>query len=364
MKKYTLIAGSVCVALLLGIEGLASNFPETSPDKKSGEVFKNLKVLNNTPSDLLLPSMQFITSSLGVSCEYCHVENAFDKDDKKTKQTARKMMQMVKEINSQQFQGKQEITCYSCHRGNPTPLAIPLITDAPQRLSGQAISDVSQGSQNEISPTDVIAKYVNARGGASAIASLASLEEQGTFQADSLEFPIEVYETKSARIATVIHFPGSDRLTVFDGTSGSIALPGRPARAMTPGEADAARIDTALLFVANLSTIFSEIKVSGTSKVGTEDAVVLSGQRHGLPPVEMYFDASSGLLLRMVHYSQSPLGLNPTQTDYFDYRDSEGVKIPYHWTSATPTGHFSVQIQSARANVEIPGKVFSISTSQ
>lgn len=72
----------------------AAEWPATSADKKSGEVFKNLKVLNNTPSDLLLPSMQFITSSLGVHCDYCHAENAFDKDDKRPKQTARQMMRM------------------------------------------------------------------------------------------------------------------------------------------------------------------------------------------------------------------------------------------------------------------------------
>ena len=76
---------------LLGIGGATGEVPATSApkkassEKKSGEVFKNLKVLNETPSDLLLPSMQFMSSSLGVHCEFCHVENAFEKDDKKPK---------------------------------------------------------------------------------------------------------------------------------------------------------------------------------------------------------------------------------------------------------------------------------------
>jgi len=353
------MAGLLCLAVLLGISGVAGESSRINPRKKSADVFKNLKVLNNTPADLLLPSMQFITSSLGVSCEYCHVENAFDRDDKKPKTTARQMMEMVNELNNK-FEGKQDITCYSCHRGSPRPLTVPVIAAATPRLLSEPVSDVPRESASQISPADVIAKYIQARGGAGAIASLVSLEERGTFESGSHEFPIEVYETKSARSATVIHFPGADRVTVFDGVSGSIALPGSPRRAMSPGEADATRTDSDLQFALDLNRIFPEIKLAGTSKVGTEDTVVLSGQRPSLPAVEMYFDVSSGLLLRTVHYSPSALGLNPMQIDYSDYRETEGVKIPFHWSSATPTGRFSVQIESVRANTDIPQRVFSI----
>src|SRR5437867_3584913 len=63
----------------------AQERPTPSPDKKASEFFKNITVLKGIPSDQLIPSMQFMTSSMGVQCEYCHVENAFDKDDKKPK---------------------------------------------------------------------------------------------------------------------------------------------------------------------------------------------------------------------------------------------------------------------------------------
>lgn len=362
------VIGSLWLPILLAIVGAAGEGPVTilqkiSPDRKSGEVFKNLKVLNNTPSDLLLPSMQFITSSLGVSCEYCHVENAFDKDDKKPKNTARQMMQMVNEINSK-FQGKQEVTCYSCHRGTPKPLTVPSVAGVTTRLLSQPVPPVQQEPPNQPPPRDVIAKYAKARGGASAIASVASLEENGKFESDALSFAIDVYATRSGRSANVIHFPGVDRITVFNGTSGLIAVPGRPTRAMTPGEADAARLDIDLQFAPDLNKVFPEIKLTGISKVGTVAAFDLIGKRPGLPPVEMYFGLGSGLLLRTVQYSPSALGLNPTQTDYSDYRDASGVKIPFHWISATPTGRLSVQIEAVRTNVEIPEKVFSIPPAQ
>lgn len=359
-KNSSLIhsAAVLCVATLVGITVAAAQPPVPSPDKKSAEVFKNLKVLNNTPSDLLLPSMEFITSSLGVHCEYCHVEKAFEKDDKKPKQTAREMMRMVQQINNTTFQGKQEVTCYSCHRGSPKPLTIPVIAKAPPRLLSDA-ADNSSTSASQPSPSDVISKYIAARGGANAFVGVTSLEERGTFESESQKFRTEVYVTRSGRSASVIHLPGADRVTAFDGTSGWLSFPGRPARPLAQAETDAIRLEADLEFGLDLNTIFPEIKFAGLSKIGTAEAVMLSGQRPGLPPVELYFDKASGLLLRTVYYSPSALGLNPTQTDYSDYRRIGTVKVPFHWTSSTPTGRFNIQIATVRANVSIPYNIFS-----
>ena len=357
--SYLRTAGFLWLTLSLAH---AAEWPATNADKKSGEVFKNLKVLNDAPSDLLLPSMQFITSSLGVHCEYCHVENAFDKDEKRPKQTARQMMRMVEEINKAQFKNQQKVTCYTCHRGSPKPLAVPVIASTPPQLLSESASDNVPVIPGQPSPAVVITKFLTALGGADAIASLNSLQETGTFHSDARAFPIELYVSRPGRSAARIHFPGADRITVFDGTSGSIAQPGHPSRPMTSAEVDAARMDSDLQFPLNINKVFSDLKVTGTTRLGSEKVVVLSGERPGLPPVEMYFGKTTGLLLRIVRYLPSALGLNPAQTDYSDYRKiSAGVKIPFQWTSATPTGRFTVEIRTARANVSVPEALFSVS---
>ena len=63
------------------------------------QVFKNVKVLKGIPASELIPAMQFITASLGVKCDHCHAEGHFDSDEKKPKETARKMMAMMFAIN-------------------------------------------------------------------------------------------------------------------------------------------------------------------------------------------------------------------------------------------------------------------------
>jgi len=88
------------------------------------KVFKNIQVLKGHPADQIYPTMQFINESLGVSCEYCHDINAYEKDDKKPKQAARRMIRIQNAINKDHFGGRLKVTCYSCHRGS---------VDVPQR---------------------------------------------------------------------------------------------------------------------------------------------------------------------------------------------------------------------------------------
>jgi hypothetical protein len=106
----TLVAALVVICgLALGASQEHAQTPTTPPagaaPKTAEQAFKNIQVLKGTPADELQPAMQFISNSLGVECSFCHVQNAFDKDDKKTKQTARKMIEMQMAINKDHFNG-------------------------------------------------------------------------------------------------------------------------------------------------------------------------------------------------------------------------------------------------------------------
>src|SRR5260370_12144925 len=103
--------------------------PAAPGTKLAEEEFKNIQAMKGIPAEQVIPSMQFIVASLGVECEYCHVAHANEKDDKKPKVTARKMINMMIAINKDNFEGKREVTCYSCHRGSARPIGTPIITD-------------------------------------------------------------------------------------------------------------------------------------------------------------------------------------------------------------------------------------------
>jgi hypothetical protein len=105
--------------------------------------------------------------------------------------------------------------------------------------------------------------------------------------------------------------------------------------------------------------MFSEMKVRGTEKIGDHDAYLVVGQRDGKTPIRLYFDEQSGLLVRMVRFGETALGRLPTQIDYADYRDTDGVKIPYRWTLARPSGRFTIQISEVKQNVPVDDAKFA-----
>ena len=60
----------------------------------------------------------------------------------------------------------------------------------------------------------------------------------------------------------------------------------------------------------------------------------------------------------MIRYAETPVGRNPTQIDYADYRETGGVKIPYQWTLTRPNGSFTIQVDKVEQNVPIDEKLF------
>jgi hypothetical protein len=102
----------------------ASWDPPQAP-KPAEQVYKNIQVMKGVPAPRLMGAMQFFSKSLGVECAYCHVPNEFDKDDKPAKNTARKMLTMVHQINGDNFPQNQTVSCWMCHRGNAKPEAFP-----------------------------------------------------------------------------------------------------------------------------------------------------------------------------------------------------------------------------------------------
>jgi photosynthetic reaction center cytochrome c subunit len=365
--QVRLTAGlALACAFLLGgmtLRGQTSPIqPATSKPGTTEEAYKNIQVLKGLPAEQLIPAMQFITSSLGVECSFCHVEGAFEKDDKKPKQVARKMMQMMFAINQQNFEGKREVTCYSCHRGSAHPVATPIITEAGtltalanlQNDDGHAPAPPA-GPQ----PEQIFARYLDALGGAPAIEKLTSRVEKGTINLSGRQFPIDIFSKVPDKRVSIIHLPNGDNITAYAGASGWTLAPNRLVHDIPASEVASSRAEADLQLPLHLEQLFSELRMGKPEKIGDRDVYVVSGLNGGEPAAKFYFDQRSRLLLRVLRYADSPLGRNPTQVDYADYRDQNGVKVPFQRTIARPNSRFSIQIEEAHDNVPVDDAKFA-----
>jgi photosynthetic reaction center cytochrome c subunit len=359
----------VCVVILFLLRlpiVIAQESPPSMEGKTAGEYYKNIRVLKEIPASELIVSMQFISSSLGVECDFCHVERQFDKDDKKPKEIARKMIQMQFAINQTNFDGEREVTCNTCHRGTTHPQAVPAVAQVGGGPASMEPDDHDTSHEGEMdrakwaSGAPLLSKYIEAVGGKPALDKITSRVEKGSaILPGGRSVPVNIYSKPPDARVSVMHMQGGDSVTAVNGNAGWLASPNRPPREMSVSDREAAELDAAAFYPEQLRQMFSDFKLQPNSeKVADQQASVVIATAAGQPPVKLYFDASTGLLLRMMHFTDSVLGLNPVQVDFADYRAAGGVKTPYRWTIARPSGAFTIQLSEVQDNVPIDEKLF------
>ena len=331
----------------------AAQLLQAQADGKTAEqVFKNITQLKGTPADQLAPAMQFIASSLGVECTFCHVQGKMEADDKPAKKTARQMMAMAAAINQANFGGRQQITCYSCHHGISHPASMPAVLESDAGMRPVAAPAAAPAGA---APTvdAILAKYVEALGGADAIRKVTSRVMKGVIVTGGAQTPIELFTKAPNQRISISHTGNSDSFTAFDGTAGWMGSTGRPAREMTVAESAAAGLDAEFYPALRLKEIYPQLRRARPEEIRGVECEVLTGSAPGHPAVRLYFEQTTGLLLRMVRYADTPMGRMPTQIDYADYKDAGGAKAAYRWTLSRPNGRFTIQITEMKANVPI-----------
>jgi hypothetical protein len=351
----------------------ASAAPQSSPGesgKTAEQVYKNIEILKGVPAGQVIPAMQFITASLGVECSYCHVEGHLEKDDKKPKQVARDMMQMMFALNKNNFAGHREVTCYSCHRGAPNPLPIPLVAGESQPTTaatsaGPAAADANADSAAPKLPANLptvsqlLENYVRALGGSAAIEKITTRVEKGSTTFHGQSQTVEIFTQSPDKQSIVRHLPGGENGTTFDGQSGWSSAPGRPPREMHDADIAAARMDADLQFPLHIQQLFPELRLEHPEKIADRDTYLLVANREGQPPVKLYFDEQSSLLVRMIRHAETPLGRNPTQIDYADYRGEDGVQVPFQVTTSQPGNTSAIQFETVQQNIPIDPAKFA-----
>jgi hypothetical protein len=313
-------------------------------DKPVEQVQKNIQVLKGMPSSQLLPVMHFMRTSLGVRCDYCHVaENGkYWMDDKPAKQTARKMLQMVFEINKANFEGKAVVTCNTCHRGSTKPLPIPPIGQGAFTNTTFADPD-SKPTPGLPTADQLFDKYLRALGGRPAVDEIKTrltkvtllrpkLVNSGTPRAAILNrgetWTMETFQKAPDKYLAVITTPQGVIYQGFNGSVGWTRTPGGT-REMNSGEVARIKRQADLSKDLKLKDQYSRMSVTGAEKIGDREAYVVEAMSLDQKIEKLFFDTESGLLLRRTVFTETKLGLDPEQTDYEDYRAVDGIRLPF-----------------------------------
>ena len=332
MRKFLVFVATMSTVMALTLAAALVGYAQAvqTEGKTAEQAFKNIKVMNGTPADQVIVSMHLIRGALGVDCEFCHEEKDRAADTKKEKETARSMMRMVNELNKNNFEGKQEVTCYTCHRGSPIPattLALPLVSK----------SIVSDALPQLPSVDQILAKYVQALGGEQAIRKVSSRVITGTQTVPTgpggtVPYPATLQRSEKAP-NLVVNTYRTPTYTISDGFDGTKAwTQDLKGRVTEPGPVDQmrARRDADFYLPLDLKQAYPKMQVEGVDNVNSHEVYVVAAQPQGDREERLYFDIQTGLLVRRWSSLPTTVGAAPFQVDYDDYRDTgSGVRFPF-----------------------------------
>jgi photosynthetic reaction center cytochrome c subunit len=365
-RRSSLAVATGVFVWLASVALVVGQAPQPAAVQMSDQIFKNVQVLKGIPVDEFMGTMGLFSAALTVCCGDCHTgagtSNPKWEDDPPKKRTARRMIQMVAAINRDSFNGRQVVTCWTCHRGSERPMATPPLDKMYGEPTIEPPDIIATATSGEPTADQIFDKYIQALGGAARLASLTSFTAKGTAMpyGDPDVYQTEIYAKAPNQLATFVHQQEGDMVRTFDGRQGYFILPLTVVEEYpwTGGANEGAKLDAALAFPGQLKQSLTNWRVGFSTTVDGKDVRVLQGTGPSGLIGTFYFDKESGLLIRMVRYTNSAVGRVPTQIDYSDYRPVAGVMMPFKWSYAWVSGREEFSMTDIQPNVAVDAAKF------
>ena len=320
------ILATACLVLQLANNERATAQQPARPSRTAEQAFKNIKVIKDMPAGQLQGAMAFMAASLGVDCLYCHTPPAMEKDDKPTKETARRMLAMVHEINKN-FGDKVVVNCATCHRGKPKPVSNPPLPSISTPFTSQSTT-VNQQPLPTVD--EILSRYIKALGGMEAVDRVTTRMRKGAIEVAGVHGTFEFYEVapNKAFLSGSLPPPLGSVEQAFDGSKGWVKNQSGVFD-MTGDGLEQARRDWIFYGDVKLREQYKEMSVAGRERLDNRELYVIVGTRPNGQIERLYFDVQTGLLARRYSETPSYFGALPIMTDYDDYRKVGKVRLPF-----------------------------------
>jgi hypothetical protein len=351
------------VLLLLLPAAAAAQQPGSAGAKRP-----KLEVLQSLPEAQLFPLMNLVATSLGVHCDYCHVQAnpdlsrtpsnvggwVWDRDDKLPKRRAREMMKMVVDLNSSRFRGETKVTCYTCHRGATQPARLPPLPPPAAPEGARTPLPIRLPSADRVWAT-----YISAVGATDSAALGAPTIIRGWDERPEGRYGrFEITVAGLNRYRITLTTPEGTTNQALDGEVGWVATNDRVQRFAS--DANVARLRRIAMRYRPVKDQPPNARTVGIERVDDRDAYVLQGKIDSITTQRSYFDVVTGLLRREITTTETLLVPLEEQVDYEDYRDVAGVQLPFRirTSDGAPYSTTTRTVLEIRRNVPVADSLF------
>ncbi len=227
------------------------------------------------------------------------------------------------------------------------------------------VSTVSSVVAQDDEVKAIIRKHIESMGGAEKLNSVKSLVSKAVMVMDSpqgeMEADIEQMQSGD-KFLIIINIPQFGEIRQgSDGKHYWMTNPMVGAMLMDNDQAAMAREQYSKPFpAASWLNYNGKIVNKGTEKVDGRKCHKLEFQPENGPKITRWFDAETGRLVKMAAVQQSPQGPMKIEVYPTDYRDVEGIKVPFKQVTSTPQGEMTIEVDSMEFNKEIDEATFKL----
>jgi hypothetical protein len=368
------------VGIFVAAPALFSQQPTAPAGQLATEKYKDIQILKELKADEIPVTMHYFSAALGSECSACHQANrttgGYDfAATTRSKTTARQMIKMVEAINSANPDLK--INCGTCHQGHERPAGLQpasmMTSDEILQSNFQAASATlramsppvggaggggpggppgggppagdrpaggpgggGRGQQPGPPPADVLKKFTDAPGvPATALQTRVVTGTVTTRMAQAMIFTVT--EKDQMYLQTIQTMP-APRTLGFDGSTSWTKVGDKVGGFGNDFSLDAALRVTSPGFAATLQTKYPTLQSTKRAQMALTpgaipiDVNILRGTS-GTTTEQFYFDAATGLLVRQVTTTSTPLNGSLSEiVDFANYRTEGGVLMPHKIT--------------------------------
>jgi len=219
---------------------------------------------------------------------------------------------------------------------------------------------------------EIVEKCLTAAGGRAALAKIKSRSTIGTITlltpAGEISGPIEILNEAPNKARTLIKVDltslGAGQMVFdqrFDGKSGYVLDSLQGNRDITGNQLENMRNSVFPSPLLNYKEMGATMKLEGRDKIGDRDVYVMIFEPASGSVVRQYIDAQTYMLTRMsVKVDVPQIGGELEQTtDFSDYREVDGIKLPFQMKASSAVQNFTVTISKVEHNVTVDEALFS-----
>jgi hypothetical protein len=218
---------------------------------------------------------------------------------------------------------------------------------------------------------EIVEKYLTASGGRAALEKLTSRSTIGTITlstpAGDVSGPVEILNQRPNKSRTLIKVDlsalGAGPMTFdqrFDGTSGYVLDNLQGNREIAGNQLENMKNGSFPSPFLNYKEQGATVELGGKDKAGEREAYLLILKPKSGSVARLFVDAESYLPIKLVVKADVPkVGEVEQTTEFSDYRDVDGVKIPFTVKSSSAVQSFTIAITKVEHNTKIDEALFS-----